>query len=96
MASSPGILKVNRADILDTGKVYSDETTEISLKLALASASRYQWKVMIWDNRDNPSDWSESAWFETGLLKASDWQAKWICGNSDYNPFTNINWIWMQ
>jgi alpha-L-rhamnosidase len=44
----------------------------------LSSRTRYYWTVRVWDGGDEPSAWSEPAWFETAFLKASDWSAKWI------------------
>lgn len=44
---------------------------------ALQSGKRYYWQVKVWDAKSE-SVWSNIAFFETGLLQASDWQAKWI------------------
>lgn len=38
------------------------------------------WKIRLWDENDQPGEWSE-AFFEMGLLEKSDWRAKWITGN---------------
>ena len=43
----------------------------------LTSRQRIVWRVKVWtDGRE--SDWSSSAWFETGLLDAADWTARFI------------------
>ncbi len=39
---------------------------------------------------ESAGDWSEPAWFETGLLKESDWSAKWISG--DYEPERGVHY----
>jgi len=45
----------------------------------LKSGRTYYWKVRLWDNNDNPSEWSRSAFFITGLFEKADWDnAKWI------------------
>ena len=45
----------------------------------LKSATKYFWKVRIWDNKDKPSVWSETSSFITGLINNEDWAgAKWI------------------
>lgn len=45
----------------------------------LQPATSYGWKVRIWDNRGNRSDWSSPASFITGLEKPEDWEgALWI------------------
>lgn len=49
----------------------------------LASRERVNWKVRLWDENGEPGGWSE-AFFEMGLLDASDWKAGWITG--DYTP----------
>ncbi|WP_330262901.1 family 78 glycoside hydrolase catalytic domain [Streptomyces griseorubiginosus] len=41
------------------------------------SGERITWQVKVWTDAGE-SDWSEWAWFETGLLDPSDWQALWI------------------
>ncbi len=63
----------------DTGKVVSDASTHVEYRgPALRSRQRYIWQVRVWDADDRPSPWSESAGWEMGLLKRSDWKAKWI------------------
>jgi alpha-L-rhamnosidase len=44
----------------------------------LVSFTRYYWKVRIWNQQDKVSEWSQPAWFETSMMKSSDWKAKWI------------------
>ena len=31
-------------------------------------------KVRVWDSREEASDWSETAYFEMGLLEPEDWK----------------------
>ncbi len=66
-------------DIWDSGKVASDQSIEVRYAgPALVSARRYYWKVRTWDANGRPSEWSESQWWETGLLTPRDWVAQWI------------------
>ena len=91
--------KSNRASgaIWDSGKVASDETLQIRYEgMPLVSGQRYYWKVMAWDGGDAASEWSGTAWFETGLLDAGDWQGEWIGGNSSYNSLDGSRWIWHE
>jgi hypothetical protein len=45
----------------------------------LDPATAYFWKVRLWDKNDNPSEWSQTASFITGLFEKADWSnAKWI------------------
>ena len=42
------------------------------------SGKRYYWRVRVWDNHERVSPWSETAWWETGLLSIDEWEAGWI------------------
>ena len=65
--------------VWETGKIESDESILQAYKgTELKSGQRYYWQVRIWDNKGRVSKWSETAFWEMGLLKESDWKAKWI------------------
>ena len=36
------------------------------------------WKVRTWDKLNQPTSWSNIAFWEMILMSASEWQAKWI------------------
>lgn len=79
VASSPELLAEGKADLWDSGKVASDETLGIVYSgKPLQSRDRCCWKVRVWDERDQKSDWSAPATWSMGLITAADWQAKWI------------------
>ena len=60
----------------DSGRVESDRSIQVEYGgKELAPASRYTWKVRVWDAEGKPSDWSKSATFSTGL---KEWRARWI------------------
>ncbi|MGD0731593.1 MAG: family 78 glycoside hydrolase catalytic domain [Terracidiphilus sp.] len=60
----------------DSGRVASDRSINIEYGgKALAPASRYTWKVRVWDAEGTASGWSKPATFSTGLKQ---WSAKWI------------------
>jgi alpha-L-rhamnosidase len=44
----------------------------------LKSFTRYYWRVKVYDEQGNASDWSLPQWFETAVLKDGDWQGSWI------------------
>ncbi len=67
--------------VWDSGKVESNQMTHIPYGGKVSSRTRVEWKVRLWDEGDEPGDWSETAVFEMGLLRASDWRAQWITGN---------------
>jgi alpha-L-rhamnosidase len=45
---------------------------------SLMACTRYYWRVKVWDEQGQESPWSDTAWFETGLLEISAWKGKWI------------------
>jgi alpha-L-rhamnosidase len=80
VASSARGLADGEADVWDSGKVGSAESAGVAYGgPPLRAATRYHWKVRVWDRDDRPSSWSAPAWWETGLLEPADWSgARWI------------------
>ena len=66
----------------DSGRVES-ASMHADYPKELKSRERVNWRVRLWDENDQPGEWSE-AFFEMGLLEKTDWTAKWITG--DYAP----------
>ena len=65
--------------VWDSGKTERDQSIHIEYAgEELKSFQHIFWKVKIWDNQGNESDWSETAFWETGLLNPSEWKACWI------------------
>jgi alpha-L-rhamnosidase len=72
-----------------TGKVTSGESVLIPYEGSeLKPGQRYYWQVRVWDNKGKASKWSESAWWETGLLTPANWKAKWIELDGDTNRYS--------
>lgn len=69
--------------LYDTGKVLSDQSVGFRLPLALASCTRYHWRVKVYDESGRESPFSKPAWFETGRYD-KPWQAKWIGFDRDF------------
>lgn len=64
--------------IWDTNKILSSETTHISYKgPPLRPQERYTWRVRMWDEKGLISSYA-SSWWETGMLRQDQWEAKWI------------------
>jgi alpha-L-rhamnosidase len=79
VASSPEKLEKNSADLWDSGKITSAQNAQIFYNgKPLESDRYYYWKVKVWDKDDQSSSWSMAAFWSTGLLWESDWQAEWI------------------
>jgi alpha-L-rhamnosidase len=79
VSSSPAKLDADKGDLWDSGRVESDESAQAPYNgAALESGMRCWWKVRVWDNKGQPSQWSAPARWEMGLLHPSDWKARWI------------------
>ena len=79
------IAKDGKGNMLwDSGRVESSQMHLIEWGAReLESRMSVSWNVTVWDENEI-SETSETARFEMGLLKDSDWSAKWITG--DYIP----------
>jgi alpha-L-rhamnosidase len=65
--------------IWQSGKIASGESImQPYAGPAPKSGQRYFWQVKIWDNKGRETKWSETAFWEMGLLTQTDWKAKWI------------------
>ncbi len=63
----------------DTGKVRDGRSLQLPYGgPAPRSREAVAWRVRVWDETDAAGPWSAFARFETGLLRETDWQAKWI------------------
>lgn len=69
----------------DTGKTDGSTMRVQYAGERLKSRSKVLWQVRLWDETNEPGDWSEEASFELGLLSPDDWQARWITGNYHVN-----------
>lgn len=79
------VAKIDEQIVWDSGKVSSD-SMHADYPNDLASRQRVEWNATLWDETDSKVESSETAFFETGLLSASDFRAKWISGNYRVNP----------
>jgi alpha-L-rhamnosidase len=71
--------RLDRPDLWDSGKVTSSDTGNVAYGGApLRSREAAAWAVRVWDGAGRASAWSAPGTWETGLLRQSDWSAKWI------------------
>lgn len=72
----------------ESGKIISEKFIAVEYQgKPLESMKRYYWSVKVYDGNGVASAWSTPAFFEMGLLKPSDWKAKWI--GDEREQFTN-------
>ncbi|MFH5184940.1 alpha-L-rhamnosidase N-terminal domain-containing protein [Paenibacillus sp. TAB 01] len=65
--------------IWDSGRTASEQSVHIELaEVQLKPRQRYLYQVRVWDQSGASSPWSATAYFETGLMDSSAWQAEWI------------------
>ncbi|MDP2335227.1 MAG: family 78 glycoside hydrolase catalytic domain [Bacteroidota bacterium] len=76
--------KLESGNCWQSGKIQGSKTFGIRYagKL-LKSVTRYFWKVRVWNQKDEASEWSQPSWFEISMMKSSDWKSQWI---SDQRP----------
>ena len=79
------IAKDDRGNLLwDSGKVESSRMHLVEWGAGdIESRTIVDWTVTVWDEEER-AETSDTARFELGLLKKSDWSAQWITG--DYVP----------
>jgi alpha-L-rhamnosidase len=72
-------LLTGKADLWDSHKVISDKSVNVEYNgKSFKSDQTYYWKVKVWNQDNEASQWSKVNFFHTGLLKKSDWQGEWI------------------
>ncbi len=69
-----------KGNFWDSGKVLSEQSINVPLKMGkLQSGTKYFWKVRIWDEKNQVSQWSNISSWRMGLPSNADWQgAQWI------------------
>jgi len=77
------------AIVWQSGKTVSGESVLITYSgKELRPGQRYYWQVRVWDNQGRASKWSETAFWETGLMSPGNWKAKWIEIEEDTNRYS--------
>ncbi|GAA4311164.1 hypothetical protein GCM10023143_20120 [Compostibacter hankyongensis] len=83
VASRPERLVAGKADYWDSGKVTSDKSTSVGYGgRPLPAATRFWWKVRIWDETGKASLYSAPAFFDMGLNQKG-WTAHYIWDGAD-------------
>jgi alpha-L-rhamnosidase len=70
--------------IWQSGRVESEQSTHVELQSFTAeSCKRYYYRVRVWNQRVEQSAWSETAFWEMGLLSPKEWVGEWISAPLD-------------
>jgi alpha-L-rhamnosidase len=99
VATSVEALERGEADLWDSGRVESDQSTQVVYRgKPLTSGLRCYWQVRTWDQQRRAGRYSPPAYWEMGLLKQSDWVGKWI-GVPSETPreafsMEGARWVW--
>lgn len=65
--------------IWKSGRMDSDQSVLVELQAFQAeSCKRYYYRVRAWNQLGEQSPWSETAFWEMGLLSPEEWSAEWI------------------
>ncbi|HLK66226.1 MAG TPA: family 78 glycoside hydrolase catalytic domain [Bryobacteraceae bacterium] len=104
VASSEQELAAGHGDLWDTNKVASDQSIQVVYHgHPLTSRAAAYWKVQVWDQDGQPSEWSQPAQWSMGLLRPEDWHGAWIGrdergvvrdAGSAYRILEGARWIW--
>jgi alpha-L-rhamnosidase len=84
VSDDENLLQKDRGNIWDSKKVSANTSIQVEYKgKQLVSTKKYFWKVKVWDNKGNVSNWSSSSFWQMGLLQEADWtNAKWVAYES--------------
>lgn len=87
-------LNRNKGELWDTRKVKSNQSALVPYAgKALLPGTQYYWKVRVWDNRGNRSDWGSVNSWTMGFLTPEDWHASWVGAdfkNDSINPYAAL------
>ncbi|MFY0606451.1 MAG: family 78 glycoside hydrolase catalytic domain [Cyclobacteriaceae bacterium] len=85
VASSISLLTPDQADVWNSGKLLSAQSAHVEYGgKDLVATTKYYWKVRIWDEAGEASDWSPTNTFETGIIDDANWlEGKWLSVKED-------------
>lgn len=93
VGTAPGL-----ADCWDSGRIAGDAQVGIAYAgAALASRTRYHWRVRVWDGTGAEGAWSAPAWFETAFLGGAAFAGAWLGlaaqGDDERHPLAAARWV---
>ncbi|MFF3442817.1 family 78 glycoside hydrolase catalytic domain [Streptosporangium sp. NPDC002721] len=96
VASTEARAQAGTGDVWDSGRVVSGKSVDaVYGGGALASQTRYHWRVRVWDTQGRAAGWGPAHWFETGLLApATEWRAAFVGAPGSAPSLFGASWIW--
>ena len=86
VASDSVKLSKNNGDRWNSGKIYSDQSINITYKGdSLRSNQDCWWKVRTWGNHHDSSKWSDPGHWRVSFINENDWHGKWIASDIELN-----------
>jgi len=88
IATSPELLKRDKADIWQSGKINSSKNLIVYSGPTLKPHTKYYYKVVVSTNKSKKDVSSPIEFFETAKMSVADWVAKWITDahDKDFEP----------
>ena len=85
VADTEDALTADKGTVWDSGTFLSSNSVLVPFQgKELHSATRYYWKVKVWNEAGEESAWSRQGSFVTGIMKERDWgKAQWIALEKD-------------
>ncbi len=99
VAGNPALLQQNKGDLWDSGKTSSQATAFVAYAgRPLSTGVAAWWKVRVWDQAGGATAWSAPAHWSMGLLRDSDWSARWIglARSADAKEGTPLPFPWLR
>lgn len=92
VADNEADLKKDNGNFWNSGMVKTNKSFNIIYEgKTLESRKKYFWKVKVWNEKNKPTAFSETANWETAFIERKDWSAHWIGKNSvESNPPKSI------
>ena len=96
VASTPELLSHDNGDLWDSGRVESDQSTQLDYAgKPLASRLRCFWKVRAWDEDWQTHRLERTGTVDDGPAERKDWQAAWITESTAKDVGVDGGaWIW--
>lgn len=92
VADNEADLKKDNGNIWNSGMIKTNKSYQVEYAgKQLESRKKYYWKVKVWNEKNKPTIYSETASWEMAFIEKADWSAHWIGKNGiESNPPKSI------